>query len=267
MESNLKGKIVLITGAAKGIGRATALAFAKEGCRLALVDIDKGELESLSAEIKAKGTDAACGFGDLSTSEGVTSGISAALNGYSAGVDVLVNNVGSGYVRTFDQLSDEDWDKTLQLNFMSYVRATRLVLPSMRERGSGVIINNASDLARQPEPVPNDYSVSKAAVLAFTKGLARSEAPNIRVNAVAPGPIWTPFWSKPGGFADTMAAFHKMPPKEAVEHELSLRQLPLKRLGTPEEVANVIVFLASDLASFVTSSVWGVDGGSIRSVV
>ena len=180
---------------------------------------------------------------------------------------MLVNNVGSGFVRTFDQLSDEDWDKTLQLNFMSYVRAIRLVLPGMRERRSGVIVNNASDLARQPEPVPNDYSVSKAAVLALTKGLARSEGPNIRVNAVAPGPIWTPFWSKPGGFADTMAAFHKMPPKEAVEHELSLRQMPLKRLGTPEEVANVIVFLASDLASFVTSSVWGVDGGTIRSII
>ena len=267
MESNLKGKVVLITGAASGIGRATTLAFAKEGCRLALVDIDKGELEKLSAEIKAGGADVASGLGDLGTSEGVTQGISAALKDFGGRVDVLVNNVGSGFVRTFDQLSDEDWDKTLQLNFMSYVRAIRHVLPGMRERRSGVIVNNASDLARQPEPVPNDYSVSKAAVLALTKGLARSEGPNIRVNAVAPGPIWTPFWSKPGGFADTMAAFHKMPPKEAVEHELSLRQMPLKRLGTPEEVANVIVFLASDLASFVTSSVWGVDGGTIRSII
>ena len=213
------------------------------------------------------GADVASGLGDLATSEGVTQGVSAALKDFGGRVDVLVNNVGSGFVRTFDQLSDEDWEKTLQLNFMSYVRAIRLVLPGMRERRSGVIVNNASDLARQPEPVPNDYSVSKAAVLALTKGLARSEGPNIRVNAVAPGPIWTPFWSKPGGFADTMAAFHKMPPKEAVEHELSLRQMPLKRLGTPEEVANVIIFLASDLASFVTSSVWGVDGGTIRSII
>jgi NAD(P)-dependent dehydrogenase (short-subunit alcohol dehydrogenase family) len=267
VESNLTGKVVLITGAASGIGRATALAFTKEGCRLALVDIDKGELEKLSAEIKAGGAEVGSGLGDLATSEGVNQGISAALKAFGARVDVLVNNVGSGFVRTFDQLSDEDWDKTLQLNFMSYVRAIRHVLPGMRERRSGVIVNNASDLARQPEPVPNDYSVSKAAVLALTKGLARSEGPHIRVNAVAPGPVWTPFWSKPGGFADTMAAFHKMPPKEAVEHELSLRQMPLKRLGTPEEVANVIVFLASDLASFVTSSVWGVDGGTVRSII
>jgi NAD(P)-dependent dehydrogenase (short-subunit alcohol dehydrogenase family) len=267
METNLRGKTVLITGAAKGIGRAAALGFAKEGARIAAVDIDKDDLATLEAEIRAMGGEAASGIGDLSTADGVRSSIAAALKGYGSNIDVLVNNVGSGAVRTFDQLSDEDWDQTLQLNFMSYVRAVRAVLPSMRQRGSGVIINNASDLARQPEPVPNDYSVSKAAVLAFTKGLARSEGPKIRVNAVAPGPVWTPFWSKPGGFADTFATFHKMPPKEAVEYELSLRQLPLNRLGTPEEVANVIIFLASDLASFVTSSVWGVDGGSIRSII
>jgi NAD(P)-dependent dehydrogenase (short-subunit alcohol dehydrogenase family) len=108
--------------------------------------------------------------------------------------------------------------------------------------------------------------VSKTALLGLTKALARSEAPKIRVNAVAPGPIWTPFWTKPGGFADTLSEVHEMPPKEAVEHEMSLRQMPLNRLGEPEEVANVIVFLASDLASFVTSSVYGVDGGTIRSL-
>lgn len=267
MQTDLNGKTVLITGGATGIGRATALAFAKEGSRVAIVDIATAESESLCSEIKNLGGQATYGIGDLSTGPGVTAGVTAALGGKLDDVDVLVNNVGSGFVRTFDQLTDEDWETTLQLNFMSYVRTTRLVLPGMRARGVGVIVNNASDLARQPEPVPTDYSVSKAAVLALTKGLARSEGPNIRVNAVAPGPVWTPFWSKPGGFADTMAAFHKMPPKEAVEHELSLRQMPLKRLGDPEEVANVIVFLASSLASFVTSSVWGVDGGTVRSIV
>jgi NAD(P)-dependent dehydrogenase (short-subunit alcohol dehydrogenase family) len=139
---------------------------------------------------------------------------------------------------------------------MSYVRATRLVLPDMRKRGAGFIVNNASDLARQPEPVPTDYSVSKAAVLALTKGLARSEGPNIRVNAVAPGPIWTPFWSKPGGFADTMSAFHKMPPKEAVEHEMCRGNFPPE---APDSRRKSLTCRnpGSDLASFVTSSVWG----------
>jgi len=152
----------------------------------------------------------------------------------------------------------------MQLNFYSYVRAIRCVLPIMRAQGHGCIVSNASDLARQPETNWCDYAASKAVILSLTKGLARAEVPHIRVNAVAPGPIWTPLWTKPGGLAATMAEAHNRPPKEAVDYEMSRRELPLQRTGTPAEVANVIVFLASDLASFVTSSVYGVDGGSIR---
>lgn len=266
MDTGLAGKVVLITGAAKGIGRATALAFAGEGANLALLDIDGDALAEVKAEAAALGSTVSVEVADLTKEQNIATGITRALKPFDDRLNVLVNNVGSGAVRTFDELTDADWDATMNLNFMSYVRACRAALPRLRE-GGGVIVNNASDLARQPEPVPVDYSASKAAVLALTKGLARSEGPNIRVNAVAPGPVWTPFWTKPDGFADTMAKFHKMPPQEAVEHEMSLRQLPLNRLGRPEEVANVIVFLASDLASFVTSAVWGVDGGSIRSII
>ena len=267
MKTNLAGKVVLITGAAKGIGRSTALAFAAEGSHLALLDWDAEALSELKSESEALGATVAVAKADLSTLTGLNEGIDRVLSAYNSKVDVLVNNVGSGAVRMFDDLTDEDWEATMQLNFMSYVPACRKILPVMRAQKSGVIINNASDLARQPEPCPLDYSASKAAVLAVTKGLARSEGPHIRVNAVAPGPIWTPFWTKSGGFAETMAKVHGMDPQAAVEHEMSLRQLPLNRLGTPEEVANVIVFMASDLASFVTSSVWGVDGGSIRSLI
>ncbi|MBY5805770.1 SDR family oxidoreductase [Rhizobium ruizarguesonis] len=265
METGLKGKIVFITGAANGIGRATAVAFAREGATLGLVDIDEKAMVEVKTEVAAAGGTAHTAKADLSTGTGVSAGLDELLKATGGAVDVLVNNVGSGAIRTFDQLTDEEWEKTFSLNFMSYVRATRKLLPILRER-KGVIVNNGSDLARQPEPVPIDYSASKAAVLALTKGLARAEGKAVRVNAVAPGPIWTPFWTKPGGFAETMGAFHKMEPQAAVEHEMKLRQLPLERLGTPEEVANVVVFLASDLASFVTSAVWGVDGGSIRSI-
>lgn len=267
METNLMGKVVLITGAAKGIGRETAIAFGREGSRLALLDIDAAGLDETAAAVKAAGGEAAVFKADLSSASDIEAKVGAAVSHHGGAVDVLVNNVGAGAVRTFDQLTDAEWEKTFSLNFMSYVRVTRLILPIMRRQGRGTIVNNGSDLARQPEGVPIDYSASKAAVLALTKGLARTEGPNnIRINAVAPGPVWTPFWTQPGGFAETMGKFHNMEPQKAVEHEMSLRQLPLGRLGKPEEVANVIVFLASDLASFVTSSVWGVDGGSIRAI-
>ncbi|AWM27513.1 SDR family NAD(P)-dependent oxidoreductase [Sinorhizobium fredii] len=266
MESGLSGKKVIITGAANGIGRATALAFAREGAIVGLLDIDAKGLNEVAGLVRQHDGAAITAKADLATANGVEGGMSELLGALDGHVDILINNVGAGAVRSFDDVDDDAWQSTLSLNFMSYVRAIRKALPILRENG-GVIINNASDLARQPEPVPVDYSVSKAAILALTKALARAEAPKIRVNAVAPGPIWSPFWDKPGGFAETMGKYHKMEPHTAVEHEMKLRQLPLQRLGTPEEVANVIVFLASDLASYVTSSVWGVDGGSVRSIV
>jgi NAD(P)-dependent dehydrogenase (short-subunit alcohol dehydrogenase family) len=235
MDSKLSGRVVLITGAAMGIGREAALAFAREGANLALLDIDEKELATVKAAATKIGVKVSTAVADLSTDKGVSQGVSNGLAAFGGEIDVLVNNVGSGAIRTFDELSDDDWNATFNLNFMSYVRTCRAVLPRMRARG-GAIVNNASDLARQPEPVPIDYSASKSAILALTKGLARAEAPKIRVNAVAPGPVWTPFWTKPGGFAETMGKFHKMPPQQAVEHELSLRQLPLSRLGKPEDV-------------------------------
>lgn len=268
MKSGLKSRSVIITGAATGIGQATALAFCEEGANVALIDIDEESLASTVDRCRAAGVGTPHAIvGDLSTGDGVSDAMNAAIECLAGTVDVLVNNVGAGSVRSFDEITDDDWLSTINLNFLSYVRACRAVLPTMRAAGTGVIINNASDLARQPEPNPLDYAASKAAVLALTTGLARAEGPAIRINAVAPGPIWTPFWTKPGGFADTLAAAHNMEPEQAVEHEMSLRSLPLARLGTAQEVAAVIVFMASDLASFVTSSVWGVDGGSIRSIL
>ena len=262
MDLDLTGRRALVTGAGTGIGKATVEALVAEGVHVAALDIDEKALSKLSASAGSLTPVRA----DLSTARGCADGTRAALETLG-GLDILVNNVGAGAVRAFDDITDEDWQRTLDLNFMSYVRVTRDCLPLLRQTPGAAIVNNASDLARQPEAMPMDYAASKAAVLAVTKGLARAEGPSIRVNAVAPGPVWTPFWTKPGGFADTLAAVHDRDPMAAVEHEMSLRGLPLARLGTPEEVARIIVFLASPAAAFVTGSVWGVDGGSVRSLV
>lgn len=267
MDLELNGRRALVTGAGTGIGKATAEALASEGVHVAALDIDKKALGELAA-----GAGGGAGTihpvpADLSTARGCADGAAASVEALG-GLDILVNNVGAAGIRGFDDLTDDDWHRTFELNFMSYVRVTRACLPVLRETSGATVINNASDIARQPEAMAMDYSASKAAVLAMTKGLARAEGPRVRFNAVAPGPIWTPFWTKPGGFADTLAAVHDREPSAAVEYEMIQRRgLPAARLGTPEEVSKVIVFLASSAAAFVTGAVWGVDGGSIRSLV
>jgi NAD(P)-dependent dehydrogenase (short-subunit alcohol dehydrogenase family) len=265
METGLQGKVVVITGAASGIGRAASVAFAREHADLGLIDINSDGLAEVVDEIGGS-VSVATATKNLATAAGVTEGLADVLSPYGGKVDVLVNNVGAAKPKAFDDLTDEQFEATLQLNLFSCVRAIRYVLPSMRSAGRGAIVSVASDLAYQPSPNPLDYSVSKTAILALTKALARSEGPAIRVNAVAPGPTWTPLWTQPGGFAETLSAVHGVPPREALERQALAWGLPLARLGTPQEIANVIVFLGSDLASYVTGSIWAVDGGNIRAL-
>ena len=269
MDLNLTGRTALVTGAASGIGRATAAVMAAEGARVIAVDRDKEGLNEAAGELcpAPGGAPHATITADLSRPEGVESAMREALAATDGSVDIFVSNAGQCEWRSLAELTDAGWHATLELNLMATVRAVRFLLPGMLARRWGSIVLTASDLARQPERSPADYQVSKAGLVVLTKVLAMEAGPCVRVNAVAPGPIWTPLWSRSGGIADNLARVHQRPPGEAVAYELSQRHLPLGRIGQPREVANVIAFLASDAASFVTSSVYGVDGGSVRGLL
>jgi NAD(P)-dependent dehydrogenase (short-subunit alcohol dehydrogenase family) len=181
-------------------------------------------------------------------------------------VECLVNNVGEAYQADFDELTDEQWEHMWQLNVMSYVRAIRAVLPGMRERGRGVIVNVASTSGKRPSTSMPNYSVTKAAVLSLSRLVADLYARDgIRSNAVTPGPTATDAWLASGGLADQQAGRTGKTREEVLEAVGKGR--PLGRLAEPEEIASVIAFLCSDRAGYVTGSAWSADGGTVPIIV
>ena len=181
-------------------------------------------------------------------------------------VDCLVNNVGVAYQAGFEELSDEQWDEMWQLNVMSFVRAIRAVLPGMRERGRGAIVNVSSTAGKRPSTSMPNYSVTKAAVLSLSRLIADLYAKDgIRSNAITPGPTATDAWLAPGGLADQQAQRTGTSRDEALEAVAKGR--PLGRLAEPDEIAAVIVFLCSDRANYVTGSAWSADGGTVPIIV
>ncbi|MEF2978587.1 SDR family NAD(P)-dependent oxidoreductase [Subtercola sp. YIM 133946] len=263
----LSGSTVFITGSATGIGRATVEAFVAEGARVVAVDIEYDVLQQYIEEGGA-GEQVTAVRADLSTADGVAHAIDEGLRILGGAPDILVNNVGAGRLKTFEELSDDDFHRTFELNFFSMVRICRAMVPLMYKAGKGAVVNTTSDLSRQAEDTIVDYAASKAAVASVAKSLARAYAPRVRVNNVAPGPIWTPFWSDPNsGWIKNLEAAYGTTGDAAVQAFIEDRGIPLGRMGTAEEVANAILFLASDLAAFTTGSTLGVDGGTVRATL
>jgi 3-oxoacyl-[acyl-carrier protein] reductase len=176
-------------------------------------------------------------------------------------LDVLVNNVGGTDIRSLDELTDDDWQASFELNLMSAVRTTRAALPAMREQRAGSIVNVSSTAAKRPSASMPDYSVLKAALLSFSRLVADLYAKDgIRSNAVTPGPTATDAWLGEGGLADQQGNRDEVLAKVAAGR-------PLGRLAEPEEIANVIVFLASEKASYVTGAAWSADGGTVPIII
>lgn len=260
MDLGLRGKAALVTGSSRGIGRATALELAREGCRVALCARGKEALEAAAVEVRALGAEAVAVAADVTAEAGAREVVEAAEAAFGQ-IDVLVNNVGGSTGASFQETSLEDWQRAIDLNLTPAVRLSRLVVPGMRARGQGAIVNIVSIYGREwggayvRRPT---YIAAKAAEIAMSKALALELAPHgIRVNAVAPGSILFPGggWERrlredPEG----IAAFLK-------------GDLPLGRFGRPEEIARAVAFLASDAASLVVGACLNVDGGQSRTLI
>jgi 3-oxoacyl-[acyl-carrier protein] reductase len=250
VDLGLRERVCVVTGSTAGIGLATARLLVGEGARV--VTHGRGEAPGIGEALHV-----AADFADSGEPQRVVSDA-----GESVGpVDVLVNNVGVAYIAAFDEVGDEQWDEMWQLNVMSYVRTIRAVLPSMRERGGGVIVNVSSTAGKRPSASMPNYSVTKAAVLSLSRLIADVYAKDgVRCNAVTPGPTATGAWLGPGGLAEQQGE------REAVLEKVAAGR-PLGRLAEPDEIAAVIAFLCSERASYVTGSAWSADGGTVPIII
>lgn len=254
MDLGLEGKVAMVTGASRGLGRAMAQALAGEGVRLSLCARGGAALDETTAELKAAGTDVLAQPADVNDAVAMASWVSATIKQFG-GIDILVNNAGGAKVGTLKQLDDMAWRQAFDLNFFSAVTLSRLCADEMEKRGGGSIINISSIYGREAGG-PLSYNTSKAAMIALTKGLARELAgKKVRVNAIAPGSILYP-----GGTWETLFKANPDFEKDFISHEF-----PAGRLGRPEEVAYAVVMLASPKASWITGACIPVDGAQGRS--
>lgn len=247
----LAEKVSLITGAASGIGRATALRFAQEGAAVVCVDINEAEAIAVQHLIEAAGG-RALGLGvDVAQEVAVQHAIATTQSTFGQ-LDILFNNAGISILKPIPETTEADLDRLLSVNFKGLFFGCKHAIPVMAEQGGGVIINTASELAFVGQPLYGAYCATKGAILAFTRALALECAPQgIRANAICPGPVTTPLLQVEFDLAqDPMA-----------EAAAAAKELPIGRLGTPEEIANVVTFLASDEASFIVGAGILADGG------
>lgn len=251
----LHGRVAVVTGGSKGIGKAIATEFATGGADLAICARGAEDLNAAAEELRATGRTIHAQVADVTDPAQVKTFVAAAAEALGA-IDILVNNAGAAHPGNFETLSDEDWYADLDVKLFSMIRCSREVIPHMKRRGGGRIVNINAVFGRYPDPTFFATSVNRAACLAFTKTLAIQLAPaGILVNSVNIGFVVTPQWKN----------IHRRRAPEMSEEEffatMAGDEVPLGRFGHPDEVAGVVAFLASDRASYITGASIDVAGG------
>ncbi len=262
MELGLKGRFGIVTGAGGGIGRAVSLALAREGVKLAICDRDREVLEKVAEEVKqASGTRPVTISADFTKSQEVKDMIAQAVKKLGQ-VHILVNAFAAGTFGTFAELTLEDWVSTTDVKYFGYLRCMQEVIPHMVRQKDGRIVNLTGRSGKEPSTIHLPDSGVNAALNAVTKGLAIQYGPsNIRINAVSPGPVET----------DRMDRLYSALAKTAgiTKEEMVIqwrKTVPLGRPAQPSEIADVVVYLVSDRASYISGALLAVDGGGTRSV-
>jgi len=255
MELGLRDKKAIVTGGSKGLGRAIAEELVREGADVAICARGEEDLTAAAEELGSGGRTVYSQACDVTDPEQVTDFVARSTEALG-GIDILVNNAGRAHPGDFETLDDGDWQADLDVKLFSMIRCSRAVVPYMRARGGGRIININAVYGRYPDPTFFATSVNRAACLSFTKTLAMQLAPeNILVNSVNPGFVVTPQWKN----------IHRRRAPEISEEEFFGRmagtEVPLGRFGRPDEVAGVVVFLASDRATYITGASVDVAGG------
>jgi 3-oxoacyl-[acyl-carrier protein] reductase len=260
MDLGLRDRVCVVTGASQGIGLAVCSRLVAEGASVLMVARDeerlRGAAEDLGAEwLAADVTDPDC-------DERIVATAAEQLGA----IDVLINNAGSSANIPLAELTDDDWRAQFELNVLASVRLMQLAAPRMAERGWGRIVNVTSSSGKRPSASNAAYSAAKAAQLSVSRAFADAWASwGVLVNAVAPGPIATGLWMDEGGLADQAAQAAGVSRDEALK--AAAGKLPIGRFGTAQEIADVVVFLASERAGFVSGAAWSADGGTVAIIV
>ncbi|SEW32096.1 D-sorbitol dehydrogenase (acceptor) [Cognatiyoonia koreensis] len=250
----LDGKVAIVTGGARGIGRAICEAFVAAGAKVAVADLLLPEAQETALALGAQGMPVAVDVTDHASISRAVAEVEAAWGG----VDILVNNAGIFNMASIAKITVEDYRRQYDVNVGGTIFAIQAVVPSMKKRGGGAIINFSSQAGRRGEPNITIYCSTKAAVISVTQSLALELADdNIRVNAIAPGVVDTPMWD----IVDAQFAEYEKKPQGQKKREVG-DAVPLGRMGDPKDIADPCVFLASDEARYITAQTLNVDGGN-----